>query len=560
MKRIGIFFFFVLFSYFVMYGQMEHYEVTPKFPYGPTVEEVQKLPNWYQRVRTGTPPVDPVTALAEFHPMGGVMIAYPLGIPVSLVRELSMITSVKVLVYPASDSNTAKSYFQSSGVNIQNVDFWVINHDSYWTRDYGPWFIIDGNDEVGVVDFTYNRPNRPHDDAVLQQVASTMNRNRYEMPMVHTGGNYMVDGYGTAASTSLILEENPMQTTSSIATMTQDYLGINNYLITNDPLGEYIAHIDCWGKFLSPNKVLIAQVPTSNSRYTEYEFAANFFANATNGYGEHYQVYRVFEPGGNWVTPYTNSLIVNDHVFVPVTGTSWDDAAVAVYEQAMPGYTIVPIMESLWTPWRNTDALHCRTHELADPDMLFIKHYPPIGEQPATVNPIITAEIKPLSGSPLVSDSVLLYYRVNKGDWNSTPLLALGRYMYEATLSNVNHGESVEYYLFAKDMSGRRAFHPFIGAQDPHHFTIAPLHIEEKESVPSFEVFPNPFVDKIAIRGENIQKILIYNSSGSLMWTQSTTNEVTVIPCHQWAAGVYMVVIEDTSERKTYRKVVKSIQ
>ena len=275
MKRILFCLLLGLISY-TTFSQSEHY-AKPAFPYRATAEEQQMLKTWYRNTEFTTPPPGPITAIAEFQPMGGVMIAYPLGIPVSLVSELSMITQVKVLVYPASDSNTVKTYFASSGVNMDNVGFWVVNHDSYWTRDYGPWFILDGNNKIGVVDFTYNRPQRPYDDAALEQVTSLMNMNRYEMPMVHTGGNYMVDGYGTAASTTLLLTENPNQTALSLETLANDYLGINTYMMLDDPLGDYIEHIDCWGKFLGVDKVLIGQVPTSDSRYNDYEQVANTF-------------------------------------------------------------------------------------------------------------------------------------------------------------------------------------------------------------------------------------------------------------------------------------------
>ena len=84
--------------------------------------------------------------------------------------------------------------------------------------------------------------------------------------MVHTGGNYMVDGYGTAASTTLVLSENTNQTASSIQSMANNYLGINNYMLIDDPLGDYIEHIDCWGKFLDVDKVLIGQTPPPDWR------------------------------------------------------------------------------------------------------------------------------------------------------------------------------------------------------------------------------------------------------------------------------------------------------
>ena len=264
-------------------SEAQHYDTHPKFPHHATAEERQMIPYLSQQahLRDVQTPTAPITAVSEFQPMGGVMIAYPLGIPVALVRELSEITQVKVIVSSASDSLQAKSYFNSNQVNMSNLQFWLINHDSYWVRDYGPWFIIDGHDSVNVIDFVYNRPQRPNDDAALEYVVDYMGVNRYEMPMVHTGGNYMVDGYGTAASTMLVLQENPSETEASLSAMAMNYLGVNNYMYLPDPLGEYIAHIDCWGKFLDVDKVLIGQVPQSDPRYFSYEAVAQTFAESS---------------------------------------------------------------------------------------------------------------------------------------------------------------------------------------------------------------------------------------------------------------------------------------
>ena len=68
----------------------------------------------------------------------------------------------------------------------------------------------------------------------------------------------------------------------------------------------------------------------------------------------------------------------------------------------MPGYTIVPIMESSYTPWLSTDALHCRTHELADLGMLYLKHYPLLGTKTLDDDLSISVKIKALSEDPEV--------------------------------------------------------------------------------------------------------------------------------------------------------------
>jgi len=553
--------FLLLLSVFA-FAQSEHYDTHPAFPYEPTSMEQQMLKTWYKTAKTTNPPTAPVTALAEFQPMAGVMIAYPLGIPVELVAELSFITKVKVLVYPASDSVTAKTYFASSGVNMDNVSCWVINHDSYWVRDYGPWFVVDGNDQLGIVDFTYNRPQRPHDDAALESVASLMNLERFEMPMVHTGGNYMADGYGTAASTDLVFEENPNRTEAELRTMAQQYLGIENYFFTNDPLGEYIAHIDCWGKFLDVDKVLIGQVPATDSRYADYEEAASTFSNALTPWGSHYTVYRVYSPGGSYAhcTPFTNSLILNDHVFVPITGSQWDNQAISSYQQAMPGYTVVPIMQTSDAIWENTDALHCRTHELADPNMLLIQHYPLTGslDLPAAVP--VEAIIKSLSGETLVTDSLLVHYRVNAGAWQTAPMSLVGGSSYQANITGLQMNDEVDYYISAFDLSGHSEKHPYIGAADPHHFSVHSVGVADRaELADRLVAYPNPCESQCVLQlaNGNIQNVSVYDVYGKMIYSSSYNNSKIMLNTQSWKPGLYTIRIMDESGQTYVEKIVR---
>jgi len=544
-----------------LFAQSDLYDTHPAFPYRLTAEEqllMHTLPEKAQRQAT-TAPQGPVTAVAEFQPMEGVIVAYPLGIPVSLVDSLSQITQVKVLANNSSDISTATQRFTQQGVNMSNVTFWTVLHDSYWTRDYGPWFIIDGNDEVNIVDFTYNRPQRVNDDAAMGYIASNLGCTLYAMPIVHTGGNYMCNGYGMAASTQLVLDENPAETATSIRQTFQEYLGIDNYLIIDDPMDDYIFHIDCWGKFLGVDKVLVAQVPTSDYRYADYEAAAAVFANTVSPWGNNFQVYRVFEPGTGWTaTPYTNSLILNDHVFVPIAGSQYDDDAIEVYQQAMPGYTIVPVMQTYSAVWENTDALHCRTHEIADRGMLYIKHFPLLGMHEITEDPVLNAEIKALSGQPLVSDSIMVYYRINNGIWQNVNMSSVGGNNFEASLSGLQNADTVDYYIFAKDQSGRRECHPYIGAADPHRFIVnGPDAIMETQSQPSILLYPNPAVDYFVVRGDNLSEIKVYNSLGQYIYGNMMRDGNNTIDCQGWTSGVYYITVYMSNGEKVNRKIVK---
>jgi hypothetical protein len=329
--------------------------------------------------------------------------------------------------------------------------------------------VVDSSYEVGISDFPYNRPTRPNDDNIPVALAQQMGIPLYGMDLINTGGNWMDDGLGIAASTELVWTENPDMTHQEIDTMVWDYLGIRKYHVLPDPLDEYIQHIDCWGKFLDVDKVLIGQVPESDYKYADFEYLANYFAMQTSSWGDHYQVYRVYTPGGYPCTPYTNSLILNKKVFVPITGSQWDDEALQTYEEAMPGYEIVGIMHDTW---ETTDALHCRAKGIADVGMLYVYHMPLLGNKDFRYEWDLTADIVPYTGMGVIYDSTLCYYKINDGNFQSVPLQHTSGYHYEATLPFITPGSQVSYYLHTADYSGRKMNHPYIGAPDPHVFTV----------------------------------------------------------------------------------------
>ena len=414
------------------------------------------------------PPVGVVRNVAEFEPSEGVLVRYPFGIPYTLIAEMSEDAKVTTIVANQSEQDQVISIYNQNGVNVDNCDFIQQPSDSYWTRDFGPWFIMIDNSEIAVVNFPYNRP-RPNDNNIPIFVASHLGLDLYGMNLIHTGGNWMTDGMGHGAHTDLVLDENPGLSQNDVDLLVNDYLGIAVDHILDDPLGEYIKHVDCWGKFIGPDKILIGQVPQSDSRYQDFEDAANYWANTTSAYGTPYRVYRVYTPGGTPATPYSNSYIFNKKVFVPQSGSQWDDEALEAYEEAMPGYEVIGIYH---TTWENTDALHCRTHEIADREMLYIHHLPLLGEQPMQDGYSITADIHALSQMPLYNDSIFVKYRINEGVWNEQIMTSMGDDVFSTEIAFPGEGFNMTYYIHAADESGHSENHPYIGKWDAHHFSV----------------------------------------------------------------------------------------
>ena len=418
------------------------------------------------------PPNGEPRFVAEFEPMQGVMIRYPLGIPESLVAQLSNNCHVYCIVSNYEQSS-AQSTFQNAGVNMNNVTFVNAASDSYWVRDYGPWYIFEDR-QPAIVDNIYNRP-RPNDDNMSGVFANFWNIPMYGMNLEHTGGNMMEDGRGHGVSDNLVLQENS-NNENNVREKMRDYLGIDPYHITIDPQGDYIAHVDCWGKYLAPDKILIAQLPAGNSHAADYNAVADYFATTNCCWGYPYRVYRVQEPGGYTLAPYTNSLILNKTVYVPMgDNNTYNQQALEVYQEAMPGYDIVGVTyNSYWGGWENTDALHCRTRGVMDFNMLFVDHREVLhGQQEWQASYPVVSKFIAYSGEPLKSDSLLVYYSINGGEYQVAHMTATGNPdEYVGYITGYQGNDSIDYYVFGADESNHRYTQPVFAELDPHHFTV----------------------------------------------------------------------------------------
>lgn len=451
-----------------------------------TIQAQERKPDWarwhylseeemYTPVRNENfvetpPPAGEPRFVAEFEPMQGVMIRYPLGIPTSLVADLSNNCRVYCITQQQSSAQNA---FQNAGVNMSNVTFVNAPTDSYWVRDYGPWYIFEDRTPA-IVDNRYNRP-RPNDDNMSQVFANFWNIPMYGMNLEHTGGNMMEDGRGHGVSDELVFNENG-NNEENVRQKMREYLGIDPYHVTIDPQGDYIAHVDCWGKYLAPDKILIARLPQSNSHYNDYEQVAQYFENTNCCWGYPYQVFRVDEPGGYTVAPYTNSLILNKSVYVPMgDNATYNQGAIEVYQQAMPGYNIVPVYNNDWSiGWENTDALHCRTRGVMDFEMLFVDHREVLhGEQEWQAQYPVVSKFIAYSGQELKQDSLLVYYRIDEGEYQVAHMTSTGNPdEYVGYITGAPSGSSVEYYVFGADESGHRYTQPVFAELEPHRFTV----------------------------------------------------------------------------------------
>ena len=476
MKKISIIFILYLLCMSFSVVMATEKKTTESLPIGLTEEEKTRLHEIGIRHIPTAPPTGTPRNPAEWEPSEGVLIRWPLGIPVALVAELSQDVMVTTICANATEEQNARNAYTAGGVNMSQVNFIYAPTDSIWIRDYGPWFIFE-DQTLAIVDHIYNRP-RPNDDVIPQVIGAAWGLDVYGMNLTHTGGNHMSNGLGMSMSTDLVYNENTDKSPTEIDQIMQSYLG-NNYTVLQDIQSGGIHHIDCWAKYLSPSTIMVKQVDPGDPTYAALNTRAAFLSTQISAWGVPYTVVRVYCPSGTY---YTNSLILNKKVLVPLFGNAQDSVALQTYQNAMPGYEVLGFTGS----WSTEDALHCRAMGVPDRGMLFIDHIPFKTEDITAGDYHIYASIIPVSGADLIASGLKINYSVNSGSWTYELLTTETQPdSYGGYIPAQPEDSIISYYLEAADTSGRVEKHPYIGQSWPHTFTaLCPNH-------PLVDVVPN---------------------------------------------------------------------
>jgi len=446
------------------------------------------------------------------------------GIPDGLIVELSQTTTVFIAC--DTDQQTAcTNYLSGIGAILANCKFVNFPTNTYWARDWGPWHIFHGDSrgrEMSLVDFDYNRP-RPLDDAAAGYINTYIEANYptnydntlFKAPIIHTGGNIMTDGNGAAMSTNLVRDDNdgdpvydytPVTafnyTDAQIAAIMKEFLGIDNYMIFQDPdndLNTTVDHMDCWSKLLDVDIVMIQRVPDTADEYQLTENAATDWATRASSYGEHfpYRIHRVDEIPGTNGTNYTNCFIHNRKIYIPAYGgtlADMDAAAIAAYQAAMPQYAVQGYIAKTSDPWLASDAVHCRINTIWDSQMVHIWHHPLWGSVPPAVDVVLPIEIT--SYNALNADSTYVTYQLYDaatdtwGAWVDVPLsmtttsnptgywVNMGSNDYTMTIPGVNLavGDSIHYAIIANDVNNNEHWLRLNRRQDPFLLDVRATH------------------------------------------------------------------------------------
>jgi agmatine/peptidylarginine deiminase len=449
-----------------------------------------------------------IRAAAEWEPAVGVLIGWPLKLPKPLVLEMAKDVHLYVTVANHGAEQKARGTFEKWGIDPEQIHFIVAKQgDGYFlTRDWGPFAVFDARGEYRLVDGRYRDypvsgidsgkrllwlsklfglDYRP-DDATPAAVAEVLGVKRTELPVALTGGNVLLDGQGTGFATQIIIDENIAMGTPKdqfLRTLAQE-LGVTRlHVLPNferhgfEGTGFGIQHVDCLLKLLDEERILVKRVPKDHPDFEHVEAAVRHLGKLTSVYGRSYSLLRIDTPRyrKDYLANYTNALILNRKVYVPLFGIPGDKPALETWRAAMPGYEVFGFeFDQGEDGWSYTDSLHCRTRAIWDRKMLHLTHKRMDARVASACRQLIEVHVRDYSGAGLIEDKLQLLWRTGgSAKWTQVRLEPAARALtFRATIAGLRPGQTVEYYLSAASRSGREETLPRTAPKGCYAFKV----------------------------------------------------------------------------------------
>lgn len=414
------------------------------------------------------PPPGPVHCCAEWEESEGILTLWQ---NADLIDKLQKDHLVYIPVDNKSQEDQWKIFLNSNGIPLTNILFLYIPTDTIWTRDYGPWFIWDANNEMGIVNYTCNYGY--WDDLFPSHFAYVYRIKYYESGLYHVGGNYYPNAYGRAFSSTHVYESNSSKIKAQVDEAMKLFYGIEKYQ-TVAP--KAIWHHDTWGKPANPETLVINDFPEYDEiRHAQAEGMVSYYASLESPWGRPYKIHRLpmmpEVPGTTWYRPYMNSLVSNKQVFVPIHNCPDDQVALKVFQDAFVGYDVVGVVakECEWH-----DALHCRTRNFMKREVIRMYPYPPGDTEETGAGYPVRAEVIPPNGSTLLAGYPVIHWTDTGGaPFNDVVMAPTGQpNEYAADIPAQALGTTVSFYIEARDDGGRDAIYPLVAPDGMMTFQV----------------------------------------------------------------------------------------
>jgi agmatine/peptidylarginine deiminase len=506
-------------------------------PKGMAPHEWDLVPAYRQNVAEhprgiNEPPGLPVRTMAEWEEVATLCITwrdYPV-ILKQIVRHAK--DEVDVLIHctggGTSSVQNVTAYLMADNAggpplpDLDRITFKVASTNSVWIRDYGPeTMYLNEVDSLVLLDWIYNRP-RPADDALSDVIADHLGIPLFSTTqapddIVHTGGNFMADGFGTAFSSRLVDTENGPQgnfnltnkSPAQVNALMDTWMGVDPYVKMETLPYDAIHHIDMHMKLLDEETLLVGEFPLGQSDGPQIEENIAFVQDGhLSTFGTPYKVVRIpmvpstggaYPPNASYRT-YANAIFLNKLILVPTYREQFDTTGLRLWQEYMPGYNVVGIDcdNSNANIIAASGAIHCITKAIGVDGPLLIKHQP-LADTEETVEPYaVQGWFRHRSGIA----AARLYWTTDTAQaFNAVEMTDQGDHIWAAAIPAQPAGTEVFYYLEGEANDGKQQVRPIVAPAGTWRFMVlgSPLGVPDAAAPVIADVYPNPAVSVVVV-------------------------------------------------------------
>jgi len=290
----------------------------------------------------------------------------------NMVDALNDYETVHLIVSDERQRDHVAHLLNYHNIGLKNIDFNIIPTNDVWARDNGPIFVVNKEGDTAITDWTFNgwggRFPFDLDDKVPLLIGEQKEIPVFKAPMVLEGGAVEVNGKGTflATRTSIIdSHRNPGMSQDDIEKTLSKYLGVKHFIwLTGAGRGECDqwgdetdSHIDIVARFSDESTVLYNWTNNvSDPRYRMLAKSLEELKAAVTESGktltlvplplpEVYQTSNMTDWRQSKLadSAYSNYLVANNVVLVPVYGHAHDDRGLKIIAEHFPGREVIGI-------------------------------------------------------------------------------------------------------------------------------------------------------------------------------------------------------------------------
>ncbi|MFP4459179.1 MAG: agmatine deiminase family protein [Candidatus Zixiibacteriota bacterium] len=322
---------------------------------------------------------------AEFESSQGLIISwstydwYTTSIFIELLQNYHSDNYAYIVVLNENERDNIKRIISENEISLGNIKFLEIQTNSCWIRDYSPIFVYDYRDTLAAIDMLYY-PEREDDDNFPQNFSIEYEIPHYNLELFLEGGNFMTDGEGLIITTQALYTANSWMPEEQIDSTLMEYFGADRIVALQALEYDATSHVDMFAKLIDAEHIVIS-IPTDTTYDDYHRMRYNISILETLSLSSGAGIFEVIElpmyieerswpPGYNYNT-YSNSVIIDEQVFVPRYDNELDDSAMTLYENIMPDYDIESIDCSAIV--NAGGAVHCLVMQIPDARKLSVE-------------------------------------------------------------------------------------------------------------------------------------------------------------------------------------------